>query len=215
MEVDTTTSTQATAAQQGTYVVLADDGRLAEQLSAIGINAISTDSQETARAVLSRGHSQLLVMDPAAREAKPVLDLMYEQWPLTPVVIAGEAVRDSRSWPAVRTVEGGVTSDRFGEIIRSAASRGKELHSHSLTDSEKRIAAYVYRGMTNKQIAAMLGRSIRTIENHRYRLMRKLKVTNVTGLKSAVSRIYGIEEQPAPSTISGRDEARPLQGTAH
>ena len=47
-----------------------------------------------------------------------------------------------------------------------------------LTDVEMQVLKLVSSGLSNKEIAFQLNRSIRTVENHRHRLMKKLKLGN-------------------------------------
>ena len=57
-----------------------------------------------------------------------------------------------------------------------------------LTKTERMVLRHVGDGKTNKEIAQTMGRSVRTIENHRYRLMNKLKVKNAVELmKKAIN----------------------------
>lgn len=58
----------------------------------------------------------------------------------------------------------------------------------SLTIREREIAQLLMQGMTSKQIARVLEVSPRTIDSHRVRLLRKLKVSTATEL---VSRLAG------------------------
>jgi len=51
-----------------------------------------------------------------------------------------------------------------------------------LTAREREVLAGVARGRTNKEIAAELGISHRTVETHRESLMRKLGIHTVAGL---------------------------------
>lgn len=52
------------------------------------------------------------------------------------------------------------------------------VHDEELTESEGRIAAAVARGLTNKQIAAELEISVRTVENHISHILDKRQFTN-------------------------------------
>jgi DNA-binding NarL/FixJ family response regulator len=52
----------------------------------------------------------------------------------------------------------------------------------SLTGREREVLVEIARGRTNKQIAAALGISPRTVEAHRETLMRKLAIRTVAGL---------------------------------
>jgi FixJ family two-component response regulator len=51
-----------------------------------------------------------------------------------------------------------------------------------LTRTEKKILQLVVEGKGNKEIAHLLGCSVRTVENHRYRMTRKLNVDSTASL---------------------------------
>lgn len=52
----------------------------------------------------------------------------------------------------------------------------------SLTPRQKEILRLVAQGLTNREIAEQLAISVRTVEVHRFNLMRRLKVRNVAQL---------------------------------
>jgi len=52
----------------------------------------------------------------------------------------------------------------------------------TLSDREKQIVVFVASGMTNKEIAANLGLSIKTIESHRSNIAKKLKIFDIAGI---------------------------------
>jgi PAS domain S-box-containing protein len=52
----------------------------------------------------------------------------------------------------------------------------------ALTKTEKIILEHLMQGKSNKEIARGLGRSVRTIEDHRSHIMRKLGVDNIVDL---------------------------------
>ena len=54
--------------------------------------------------------------------------------------------------------------------------------NYGITKRESEILRLVYKGVTNKDIAEMLGKSVRTIETHRFNIMKKLQVSNITEL---------------------------------
>jgi FixJ family two-component response regulator len=62
------------------------------------------------------------------------------------------------------------------------------LHSHDvgnieeLSPAEQKILELVAAGKANKEIAYVLNRSVRTVENHRHRLMKKLGVSSTAEL---------------------------------
>jgi NarL family two-component system response regulator LiaR len=68
----------------------------------------------------------------------------------------------------------------------TAAVRGEHEAQHSgldqLTGREREVLLGIVRGQTNKEIAAELGISHRTVETHRESLMRKLQIRTVAEL---------------------------------
>ena len=54
--------------------------------------------------------------------------------------------------------------------------------SRNLTPRQKEILRLVAHGLTNREIAEQLAISVRTVEVHRFNLMRRLKVRNVAQL---------------------------------
>ncbi|MEM8894946.1 MAG: response regulator transcription factor [Bacteroidota bacterium] len=64
----------------------------------------------------------------------------------------------------------------------SASVQAKESKEYQLTKREKQILRLIYDGVGNKEIADQLGKSIRTIETHRFNIMKKLGVNNITEL---------------------------------
>jgi len=73
-------------------------------------------------------------------------------------------------------------------LERSLEQPKPEVDIKILTKKEILILRLVGQGMTNKEIALKLDRSVRTIENHRHRLMRKLGTRNAVDLlKKAIN----------------------------
>ncbi len=74
--------------------------------------------------------------------------------------------------------------------MAKSKSRGRESkvtplrHSeaHSLTARQKEILRLVAQGYTNREIGERLDISVRTVEVHRFNLMRRLRVRNVAQL---------------------------------
>ncbi len=86
---------------------------------------------------------------------------------------AVRAVQRGESWfsPAV--------ASRLSAALRGGTAPGA---LDQLTAREREVLAGVARGCTNKEIAAELGISHRTVETHRESLMRKLGIRTVAGL---------------------------------
>ncbi len=80
------------------------------------------------------------------------------------------------------------------EKVQSALARSREMHAEQvascvrearlalLTPKERQIADLVVAGKSSPKIADILGLSVRTVENHRARLMEKLHVESTVEL---------------------------------
>ena len=73
---------------------------------------------------------------------------------------------------------------------------------HSLTPREREVLNLVVTGMMNKQVAAELGVSEKTIKVHRSRVMRKMQVASIADLVRAAERVK------AESTVSNADTTK-------
>jgi DNA-binding NarL/FixJ family response regulator len=71
-------------------------------------------------------------------------------------------------------------ASRLSAAVRSEHASGQALDQ--LTSREREVLLGVVRGRTNKQIAADLGISHRTVETHRESVMRKLQIHSVAEL---------------------------------
>ena len=72
---------------------------------------------------------------------------------------------------------------RLSAAVRNELDREQRRGSLSgLTGREREVLAGIARGRTNKEIAAELGISHRTVETHRESLMRKLRIRTVAEL---------------------------------
>lgn len=74
-----------------------------------------------------------------------------------------------------------VTKSDEGHHRRQKSSR-KKLDSNELSPREKQIVQLLADGHSNKAVAARLGVSVRTVENHRAKIMRKLKLHSFSEL---------------------------------
>jgi two-component system, LuxR family, response regulator FixJ len=76
----------------------------------------------------------------------------------------------------------------FLPVVRAALEKsaaGGSAGGLILTNAEKRILQLVAEGKSNKEMANVLNCSIRTVENHRYRIMRKMNIESTAGLVKA------------------------------
>jgi DNA-binding NarL/FixJ family response regulator len=67
-------------------------------------------------------------------------------------------------------------------ILAEAVSKPDPHDTAELTPREKEVLELVAKGNSTKQIADMLGISIRTVESHRINMLKKMKVNNTAGL---------------------------------
>lgn len=102
-------------------------------------------------------------------------------------ILKDSAATDLRK--AVEAVHAGesffspVIAKRLSEAERGQLDREARTGSLAqLTGRERDVLAGIARGLTNKEIAAELGISHRTVETHRESLMRKLRIHTVAGL---------------------------------
>jgi non-specific serine/threonine protein kinase len=68
------------------------------------------------------------------------------------------------------------------ELARQEAARSESMDYGQLTDRELQVAKLVARGLSNKEVAARLRRSERTIESHVQHALRKLNMSSRTEL---------------------------------
>ena len=77
--------------------------------------------------------------------------------------------------------------DRKPDIIKK---NGEIIRLYPLTEMEtKTVKLLVSKAMSNKEAADELGKSIRTIENRRHSIMRKLKTKNAIALTKKVIKM--------------------------
>ena len=69
------------------------------------------------------------------------------------------------------------------------SSGRRKSGEEELSDREREVLALIAEGYSNKSIASNLGLSVRTVETHRARIMRKLNIHSTAGLtKFAISQ---------------------------
>ena len=71
-----------------------------------------------------------------------------------------------------------------------------------LNDDEKKVLDLISHGSPNKQVAAELGISIRTVEQRRRRIMHKLNVTTFADLMRLVTYVEHVDEATCTSVAS-------------
>jgi DNA-binding NarL/FixJ family response regulator len=59
---------------------------------------------------------------------------------------------------------------------------GREVPLNRLTSREREVTQLLTEGKSNKEVATVLGLSVKTVEAHRTRIMLKLNIRSITGL---------------------------------
>src|SRR4030095_7936311 len=86
---------------------------------------------------------------------------------------------------AIETVASGETyfsPDVAKAALNQLARDTEEQWNTPLTSREREVLVHIAGGLSNKEIASQLGVGVRTVETHRERIMRKLKIHSVAGL---------------------------------
>ncbi|MHC4571259.1 MAG: response regulator transcription factor [Planctomycetota bacterium] len=90
-------------------------------------------------------------------------------------------------------IEKPADSQKLLAVVKSALKQHaphRFLHGKSLTGTEKMILNLILHGKSNKEMARILHRSIRTIEYHRNHIMHKFGVDNLVDLvKRALAKV--------------------------
>jgi two-component system response regulator FixJ len=134
--------------------------------------------------VVMDGMSGLELLDEVKRIAPWIPVLVMTSFSEVPVAI--RAVKAG----AVDFVEKPLDIDEFISLVQSTLKQSdlnNFLKGKPLTKTEKIILNLVLQGKANKEIAAILHRSIRTVEVHRSHIMHKLDVHSVVDLVRRVA----------------------------
>src|SRR5436190_5125878 len=90
---------------------------------------------------------------------------------------------------------------RLRDQCREAFTNGQSTKkSGDLTTREAEVLQLIAEGFSNKQIAAELSISIKTVEKHRQQVMNKLNIHDVAGL-TRYAIFKGLVERSVPATV--------------
>jgi FixJ family two-component response regulator len=88
----------------------------------------------------------------------------------------------------LQAIRQGIERNRTARQLRAEVGRLQQDYS-SLTPREREVFPLVTSGLLNKQVAALLGTSEKTIKVHRGRIMQKMKATSPGGLIHMAQRL--------------------------
>jgi two-component system, NarL family, nitrate/nitrite response regulator NarL len=101
----------------------------------------------------------------------------------------GYVLKDTSPEELVRAIEAVDRGDAFfspgvSRLLLDHVAVGEQVETatQKLTPRETSVLRLIAEGFSNKEIAAQLALSVRTIETHRERIMRKLQIRTVAGL---------------------------------
>jgi two-component system response regulator DegU len=80
-------------------------------------------------------------------------------------------------------------------VATQPASESVEEEEIHLTRRELEILGLIRDGKSNKEIADVLGKSVRTVETHRFNIMKKLEVSNIAELLRYIDQHPGLKKQ--------------------
>ena len=200
------------------YVVDDDAGMrksLRMLIRSAGLQIADYPSAETFLAEYNPGQPGCLVLDlrMPQMDGLELQSILEEQHvPLPVIVLTGHgdvqsAVR-SLQLGAVDFLEKPVRPDTFLRGVRGAIDRDAQRREHRreqegildrlncLSDRERQVMKLVAIGMSNKQIAAHLGLSAKTVANHRARIIEKTGAANSADLVRMVTLADALSDKP-------------------
>lgn len=165
---------------------------LAESIRSLGFEVETFSTPAPCIKALKTGRCNLLISDVNMPEMNGI-DLVVrarELQPFLPVIV----MTGYADVPlAVRAVQAGATQfvekpldeDTFLPLVNDTIDRTSaedEAFRTALTEAEREVLRLVAEGKANKEIAFLLDKSIRTIENQRHRLCKKLDLASTADM---------------------------------
>jgi DNA-binding CsgD family transcriptional regulator len=109
----------------------------------------------------------------------------------------------------IRKIDEGVTGDDEWKVFEHNFNLAHETFLHQLKDeypdltpNDLRLCAFLRINLASKEIASLLGISVRGVENHRYRLRKKLNLAAEDDLAEFLFTFQGEDEENGLPTIN-------------
>ena len=110
----------------------------------------------------------------------------------------------------IRKIDEGVTGDDEWKVFEHNFNQAHETFLHNLKDeypdltpNDLRLCAFLRINLASKEIASLLGISVRGVENHRYRLRKKLNLSAEEDLAEFIFTFQGkVEDKSGQHTIN-------------
>jgi DNA-binding CsgD family transcriptional regulator len=182
-------------------------GRADDRAAPHGLHGVQANL-ERARALLRATHGDLdgaLVAVNAAQRHHDQVDIPFDRGRTLLVLGQIRRRRKERSLARDAFAESLATFERLGAGLWAERARAELAHTgirrpaatDQLTDGERRVAELAAAGRTNREVAAALFMSPKTVEAHLARAYQKLGITSRAELGAVIGRL--------------RDEAEALQ----
>ena len=184
-------------------LLFANDGAetttvLTALLPAYGVGVTPCAGPRECLILLGREHWHFLALD-AGSEPRSALSMLAQSRSVCPEVPVLVIVTQGDTQMAVQAIKAGavdcvetpLTPARLHSLLGLLDGPGNRA-SHDLwvrlTPAERIVLRHIMDGRTNRQMAELLSRSVRTIEAHRCRIMEKLNADNLVELVKKTMR---------------------------
>lgn len=162
-------------------------------LESLGVKVICFENPALCLESLKEEHCDLLITD----KNMPVMDgisllkEVKECFPSLPVVVmtgCGDVTTAVQCMKlgAQDYIEKPLDEEIILPKVAAILRQNRTIKYQDLSDAERQVVSLIADGRSNKEIAHILDRSVRTVENHRHRIMKKMKVTSTAELIAAV-----------------------------
>lgn len=165
------------------------------------------DSRTAFTAALDNFSPDVVLCDHALAEfdSRAALELLRGTRPATPFIIVTGALMGALSGTAIRAGAEDVVLkanlDGLGASITSALAVREPLQSLSRRQLE--VLRMIAEGHRTRDIAKRLGLGVKTVESHRYALMKRLRVGSVVSLVHYAIRVGLIPLEPISEERAG------------
>ncbi len=195
-----------TKTAQATAYLIDDDSITLELMSGIiepiGVEAVCFGDAEAFLSAYSPKPCECVISDMRMPGVSGLQlhKVLQQRYPVPPplIIVTGyaevSAAVEAMKQGAYDFVEKPINGHQFLEKLQTALSLSRQLHQRRLdlsareariallTPKEQEVLQAVLEGMPSKDIAQKLNLSVRTVENHRARIMEKLRVNSAMEL---------------------------------
>jgi len=180
----------------------ADAGPIARELRSLSMpTSMERVDSEAAFIGALESHSPDVVLCDytlAQFDSHAALELVRDALPATPFILVAGAIGRTPTGNAIRAgVEDVVLKADLGGLgasISSALAVRRPLHR--LSRRQREVLRMIAEGHRTRDIASRLGLGVKTVESHRYALMKRLRLGSVVGLVRYAIRVGLIPLDP-------------------